>query len=187
MIRASSSGDHLLCFLAGDSDVCGGMLRFPPPLPGRGAGLELGVGPETLNALLAPAPPAAPPRRGDRGPAAPARGASGGPLGGAVTAATAGAVLDGSCWVGDTEDSFESEPLRREAISTVGGVFAGSCLEGWGVHVLAMLASVGSKLSPPRRRSSEAKPSRSGACVLLGCQGRARDLMPASRCRLETR
>lgn len=38
MIKASSSGDHLLCFLAGDSDVCGGMLRFPLlPLPGRDA------------------------------------------------------------------------------------------------------------------------------------------------------
>lgn len=30
MIWASSSGDHLLCFLAGLSAVCGGMLRLPP-------------------------------------------------------------------------------------------------------------------------------------------------------------
>ncbi len=30
MIRASSSGDHLLCFLAGDSAGWGGMLRLPP-------------------------------------------------------------------------------------------------------------------------------------------------------------
>lgn len=38
MMRASSSGDHLLCFFAGDSEVWGGMLRFPLlPLPGREA------------------------------------------------------------------------------------------------------------------------------------------------------
>ena len=36
MIRASSSGDHLLCFFAGDSSEWGGMLRFPP--------VPLGVG-----------------------------------------------------------------------------------------------------------------------------------------------
>jgi len=120
MISASSSGDHLLCFFAGDSDVCDGMLRFPPPLPGREPILELGVGPETLNAL-APALPAAP-KRGDKGPAAAAKEAGGGPLRDAVT--VAGTVLDG-CWVGDTEDSFESEPLRREAISTMGGVSPG--------------------------------------------------------------
>lgn len=29
MISESSSADHLLCFFAGDSDACGGMLRFP--------------------------------------------------------------------------------------------------------------------------------------------------------------
>jgi hypothetical protein len=124
MISASSSGDHLLCFFAGDSDVCDGMLRFPPPLPGRGPVLELGVGPETLSAL-APALPAAAPKRGDKGPAAAAaKEAGGGPLRGAVAAADAGTVLDG-CWVGDTEDSFESEPLRSEAISTMGGVSPG--------------------------------------------------------------
>ena len=54
IIKASSSGDHLLCFLAGDSDVCGGMLRFPPlPLPGRDAD---------------PAPPACAPRVPTGGP-----------------------------------------------------------------------------------------------------------------------
>ena len=30
MIKASSSADHLLCFLAGVSEGCGGILRFPP-------------------------------------------------------------------------------------------------------------------------------------------------------------
>jgi hypothetical protein len=30
MMIASSSGDHLLCFFAGDSDGWEGMLRFPP-------------------------------------------------------------------------------------------------------------------------------------------------------------
>lgn len=30
MISESSSGDHLLCFLAGESELCGGMVRFPP-------------------------------------------------------------------------------------------------------------------------------------------------------------
>ena len=30
MIRASSSGDHLLCFLAGESELCGGMVRLAP-------------------------------------------------------------------------------------------------------------------------------------------------------------
>ena len=29
MIKASSSGDHLLCFFAGDSAACGGIVRFP--------------------------------------------------------------------------------------------------------------------------------------------------------------
>jgi hypothetical protein len=35
MMRASSSADHLLCFLAGDSDGCAGILRLvpAPPLP----------------------------------------------------------------------------------------------------------------------------------------------------------
>ena len=40
MMRASSSGDHLLCFFAGGSDVCGGMLRFPLALLGRALSLE---------------------------------------------------------------------------------------------------------------------------------------------------
>lgn len=37
MIKASSSGDHLLCFLAGVSEGCGGILRFPPVPLGCGA------------------------------------------------------------------------------------------------------------------------------------------------------
>ena len=122
MIRVSSSGDHLLCFLAGDSDVCDGMLRFPPPLPGRGPARELGLGPAPAAAgtlgRLAPAPPAAP-RRGDSGPAAIANEAVGGPAGCPGTAADAGTVLGGGGWVGDTEDSLESGPLRRELISTM--------------------------------------------------------------------
>ncbi len=122
MMRASSSGDHLLCFLAGDSDVCDGMLRFPPPLPGRDADLELGAcpAPTTAETLcpLARAPPTAP-SRGDNGPVATAKEASGGPLEGAVTATVGWTEVDGGCWVGDTEDSFESGPLRREAISTM--------------------------------------------------------------------
>lgn len=124
MIRASSSGDHLLCFFAGESDVCDGMLRFPPPLPGREPALEPGAGPvpgapETLG-RLAPASPAAP-RRGDNVPAAAtAEETCGGLLwGAAAAAADAGIVVGGDCWVGDTEDSFESELLRREAISTM--------------------------------------------------------------------
>ena len=123
MISASSSGDHLLCFFAGESDVCDGMLRFPPPLPGREPALEPGAGPvpgapETLG-RLAPASPAAP-RRGDNVPAATAKEACGGLLwGAAAAAADAEIVVGGDCWVGDTEDSFESELLRREAISTM--------------------------------------------------------------------
>lgn len=122
MMRASSSGDHLLCFLAGDSAECGGMLRFPPPLPGRGPDLELGLCPALVAAEalcpLAPAPTAAP-ARGDNAPGATANAASGGPLGGAVAVTDGGTEVDGACWVGDTGDSFESERLRREAISTM--------------------------------------------------------------------
>ena len=122
MIKVSSSGDHLLCFFAGDSDVCDGMLRFPPPLPGRRPVLELGLGPMPAAARtlgrLAPAPPAAP-RRGDSGLAAIANDAVGGPTGCPGTAADVGTVVDGNGWVGDTEDSFESERLRRELISTM--------------------------------------------------------------------
>jgi hypothetical protein len=128
MIRASSSGDHLLCFFAGDSAVCGGMLRFPPPLPGRGPVLEPGAGPETLSPLVR-GPPAAPRRGDDNGPAPAANGAGGGPHGGEVTAADE-AVLGRSGWVGDTEDSLESGPLRREAISTMGGVSPGVAYRG---------------------------------------------------------
>ena len=128
MIRASSSGDHLLCFFAGDSAVCGGMLRFPPPLPGRGPVLEPGDGPGALSPL-ALGPPAAPRRGDDNGPAPAANGAGGGPHGDAVTAADE-AVLGRGGWVGDTEDSLESEPLRREAISTMGGISPGVAYRG---------------------------------------------------------
>lgn len=42
----SSSGDHFVCFLAGDSAACGGMLRFPRfiRLDGPGAGPSRDVG-----------------------------------------------------------------------------------------------------------------------------------------------
>jgi hypothetical protein len=122
MMRESSWDDHLLCFFAGDSNVCGGMLRFPPPLPGREFILELDVGPEMLGALL-PVPAAAP-DRGDNGPVATAKDAGDGPLVDAVAAADTGTVLDGVCWAGDTADSFESS-WRREAISTMGSISPG--------------------------------------------------------------
>ena len=96
------------------------MLRFPPPLPGREpVVVGPGASPETLSPL-ALGPPAAP-RRGDNGPAPTANKAGGGPRAGEVTAADE-VVLGGSGWVGDTEDSLESGPLRREAISTMGVV-----------------------------------------------------------------
>jgi hypothetical protein len=92
------------------------MLRFPPPLLGRRPVLEPGGGPETLSPR-ALGPPAAPGREDNgRGPAA--NEAGGGPRGGEVTAVDE-AVLGRSGWVGDTEDSLELEPLRREAISTL--------------------------------------------------------------------
>lgn len=57
MIKASSSGDHLLCFLAGVSDGCGGMLRFPPVPPGcavaNGGTLEAAVTGRRGDALVA--------------------------------------------------------------------------------------------------------------------------------------
>lgn len=98
MMRASSSGDHLLCFLAGDSDVCEGMLRFPPPLPGRETDLEVSACPapnaaETL-CPRALAPPTAAAKRGDSGPA---DEAGGGPAEDAVTAAGGGTEVDGGC------------------------------------------------------------------------------------------
>lgn len=55
-MRASSSGDHLLCFLAGVSEGCGGMLRFPPVLLGcaaaYGGALAVVVGGESAGAVL---------------------------------------------------------------------------------------------------------------------------------------
>jgi len=178
MIRASSSGDHLLCFLAGESDVCDGMLRFPPPLPGREPALEPGAGavpgaPKTL-CRLAPAAL----RRGDRGPAATAKEVCGGPLwGAAAAAADAGTVGGGDCWVGDTEDSFESELLRREAISTM-TVSRGLCLEGQRAHGARSVRVPGQEVASSATQNLRfptfgagdlvSCPSREGRCASAG-------------------
>lgn len=48
MIKASSSGDHFDCFLAGDSAVCAGCSRFagtPGPVLVKGGGAVTGAGP----------------------------------------------------------------------------------------------------------------------------------------------
>lgn len=91
-MTASSSGDHLLCFFAGDSVGCGAMLRLP-------VARRIGPGPD------------------------PGWGAAykGGPKGAAaVVVATVGGIeAVRKCLGGDTEDSFESGALRREAISTM--------------------------------------------------------------------
>lgn len=98
------------------------MLRFPPPLLGRGPDLGLGLCPPLVVAEtpcpLTPAPPAAP-ARGDDAPGATANEASDGPLRGAVAVVDGGTEVDAAGWVGDTGDSFESECLRSEAISTM--------------------------------------------------------------------
>lgn len=48
MISASSSGDHLLCFFAGDSATCGGMARLPlAAKPGATGGGTYGGSPLT--------------------------------------------------------------------------------------------------------------------------------------------
>jgi hypothetical protein len=123
-MRASSSGDHLLCLFAGDSDVCGGKLRFPPPLPGRPPPDDRAAAdcpdPDTAGTLCLLGPGPAPARlgRGDNG-------AGGGAPGVAVTVVVAGAAEDGGCWVGETGDSFESELLRSDAISTMATVSPG--------------------------------------------------------------
>ena len=129
MIRASSSADHLLCFFAGDSEVCGGMLRLPPPGAGRDSEPKLtppAVGcplpgdvdaPNPLNLV----PPEKSPR-GDEVLGATVEDIGWGPPVETVDVAVGaggGMVEDGTCWVGDTEDSFESGPLRSEAISTM--------------------------------------------------------------------
>lgn len=129
MIRASSSGDHLLCFFAGDSEVCGGMLRLPLLGAGRDSGPKLTpppVGCALPGATDAPTPPTLVPPgkspRGDDALGATAEDAGGGPPVDTVDTADGaggGMVEDGTCWVGDTEDSFESGPLRSEAISTM--------------------------------------------------------------------
>lgn len=51
MIKASSSGDHLDCFLAGDSAVCAGCNRFAEPdgpVLINGGGMALVVGPAKM-------------------------------------------------------------------------------------------------------------------------------------------
>ena len=137
MMSASSSGDHLLCFFAGESDVCG-MARRPAG-PRRAAAAATpgtptapcAVGPGIWPARPKLNPPATvaleippPPIRGedaaeaDTGAKA-AYGGAGNPPGGAIVAVVGGTDVDRVCWGGDTEDSFESEPLRRAAISTV--------------------------------------------------------------------
>lgn len=92
MISASSSGDHLLCFLAGDSAGCGGMLRFPPP------------------PLLPPLPP------GPLGPLALLAWSGGGSAeGDTVDVRVCGCWGDGS----RGGDSLESLDIRSREISTV--------------------------------------------------------------------
>ena len=95
MISASSSGDHLLCFLAGDSDVCGGMVRFPP-LPGR---TELTL-PDPDFHKLPPAPgPPAPLDLGDRVPVAGANVANDEPpRAGGATVVVGGIVVADVYW-----------------------------------------------------------------------------------------
>ncbi|KAL2167062.1 hypothetical protein VTG60DRAFT_1821 [Thermothelomyces hinnuleus] len=127
------------------------MLRFPPPLPGREPVLELRVGSEVRSALT-PAPLAAP-RRGDKGLVATANGAGGGRLVGAASAAGAETEPDGSCCEGDAEDSFESGPLRSEAISTMGGRSRRLRLEGQTVHQGAKLCASREKKGKKKRSS----------------------------------
>jgi len=98
MISASSSGDHLLCFLAGDSATCGPMVRLLATAAAGGPGTT-GGGPAYGGAK----------RRG----AAVGRTAVGG------VEVAGGTEAGRVCWGGETEDSFESGALRREAISTV--------------------------------------------------------------------
>ena len=101
MISASSSGDHLLCFLAGLSVVCGGMLRL---LAGDGAGAGPGPidprPPDAADPGLCPPPPPGtapagayppPPRKGY----APGGGYAGG--GAAYRVPTEGATLATEC------------------------------------------------------------------------------------------
>lgn len=115
MIKASSSCDHLLCFLAGDSDACGGMLRFPGTTP-----VTDGPGSPRCEAAYTGDP------RADTASMA-------------VVAVGGGTDADRVCRGGDVEDSFESGALRREAISTVtvGGlesrlVFMEALAGAWG-------------------------------------------------------
>jgi len=103
MIRASSSGDHLLCFLAGLSAVCGGMLRLTgsSEAPGTGGALEIGA------------------ITGGAAGAVAGYASGGGPGLGPVVALGGGTETDRVCCGGDAEDSFESGPFRSEAISTM--------------------------------------------------------------------
>lgn len=104
MISESSSADHLLCFLAGESELCGGIVRLAP---GK-----------------APTPTLCKP--GKPGRAAYTDGRTAGP---ADVAVVVGMDGDDVRWVADAEDSFESEALRSEAISTV-TVSRRLCVEG---------------------------------------------------------
>lgn len=177
MMRASSSGDHLLCFFAGLSAV-GGMLRLLLPGPGPGPSDPGPLGSAGRGTEMPPPPPTKapagayppPPRKGyGPGGGCPAGAAYRVPIAGATSAtccrppvmaaagANAAAVAGlevgtaASCaaaakgggtgldadlaragWLGgESEDSFESETLRSDRISTVDGVFSLSLPSGW--------------------------------------------------------
>lgn len=91
MIRASSSGDHLLCFLAGESAARGGIARLALPAdPGA-----TGEGPYGCEAGRSPVV--------------------------AVVAAVREDWGDAVGFGGGSEDSSESDASRSDAISTVDG------------------------------------------------------------------
>lgn len=99
------------------------MLRLLLPLPGRDADSAPSECPKPATAWVLnppiPTPPAGPATLGDGAPDATDDDVGGGPPEGSAVARNRGTEADGFCWVGDTEDSFESEPLRSEAISTM--------------------------------------------------------------------
>jgi len=146
MIKESSSGDHLLCFLAGLSAEWGGMARFTGSTGGPPTGGALRFGVTTDGA-------------------AGSRCAGGGPGWipgtGTVDVAEGGTEAGRGCCGGDTEDSLEPEPLRREAISTV-TVSRRSCPGEAGLHTAPGSCAV------PRRGGA-------GACCAL------REMLRASR------
>jgi hypothetical protein len=118
MMRASSSGDHLLCFLAGLSAEWGGMLRF--------TGISDGGTPagKTVGSCGAPTSGAAVSGTGKGRPMF---------AGGAVATEEDGAEAGRLCLGDEPGDSSESERLRREAISTV-TVSRLHCLRAADVH-----------------------------------------------------